>query len=161
MLFRSVNVPAKQMNGQMTLNTGSSCKVSLQNEFLNVLANMMTGKKTWNIGSSCKVSHQYELLNVFSMSLSGQMTWNTGCNGGVWSAWSLLATVDAPSLNLCSARHPLLPLICLESERSLSAHPPSLILHLIHLKHLLPPQNAERESPQPLKAQCFYCHCHI
>jgi hypothetical protein len=51
--------------------------------------------------------------------------------------------VDATGWNLYSARHPLLPLICLESERSLSAHPSALLLHLIHLKHLPPPQNAE------------------
>ena len=51
--------------------------------------------------------------------------------------------------------------ICQESERSLSAHPPALLLHLIHLNHLLPPRNAELESPQPPKVQVFYCHCHI
>jgi len=89
------------------------------------------------------------------------MTWNTGYNGGVWSAWSSLPTVEAKGLNLCSARHPLLLLICLESERSLSAHPLALLLPLIHLKHLLLPRNAELESPQPPKAKCFYCHCHI
>ena len=149
----------------MTLNTVSCCKVSPQNEFLNVLATQMNWQMTLNTGSSCKVSHQYELLNVssshflpqrtlctvsswmvspqcelsyvFSISISCQMTWNTGCNGGVWSAWSLLPTVEATGLNLCSARHPLLPLICLESERSLSAHPPALLLHLIQPKHLL------------------------
>jgi hypothetical protein len=81
------------------------------------------------------VSLQCELLNVFSISISGQKTWNTGCNSGVFSAASLLPIVDATGLNLCSARHPLLPLICLEYERSLSAHPPALLLHLIHLKH--------------------------
>ena len=124
----------------MTLYNVSSCTVSPQNELLNVLVTQMPGQKTLNIGSSCKVSHLYELLYVFSISISCQMTWNTGCNGGVWSACSLLPTVDETGLNLCSARHPLLPLICLESERSLSAHPPALLLYLIHLKHLLPPR---------------------
>ena len=156
-----LNEIATQLTGQTTWNIGSSCAVSLQNEFLNVIATQRIGQMTLNIGSSCKVSRQYDLLNVFSISFSGQMTWNTGCNGGVWSAWSLLLILDSPSLNLCSARHPLLPLICLESERSLSAHNPALLLHLIHLKHLLLPRNAELESPQPPKAKCFYCHCHI
>jgi hypothetical protein len=55
---------ATQMNGQMTLNTVSSCKVSPQNEFLNVLATQINRQMTLNIGSSCKVSHQNELLNV-------------------------------------------------------------------------------------------------
>jgi len=54
--YEVVNVPAKQMNGQMTLNTVSSCKVSPQNEFLNALATQMTGQKTCNTARSCKVS---------------------------------------------------------------------------------------------------------
>jgi NAD-dependent SIR2 family protein deacetylase len=54
----------------MTLNIGSSCKVSPQNEFLNVLATKINGEMTLNIGSSCKVSPQNEFLNV----LATQMT---------------------------------------------------------------------------------------
>ncbi len=50
------------MNGQMTLNTGSSCMVSPQSEFLNVLATQINRQMTLNIGSSCKVS-----LKCFSM----------------------------------------------------------------------------------------------
>jgi hypothetical protein len=131
--YELLNVAATFLSRQMTWNTVSSCKVSPQNEFLNVLANQMTEKMTLNIGSSCKVSRQYELLYVFSISISWQMTWNTGCNGGVWSAWSLLPIVEASGLNLCSARHPLLLLIYLESERSLSAHPPALLCFALSL----------------------------
>ncbi len=56
------------------------------------------------------------------MSFQGLFTrkWFGACAMNIYkvSAWSLLLILDALSLNLCSARHPLLPLICLESERS-------------------------------------------
>ncbi len=131
---------------QMAWNTGSSCKVFLQNKFLNVLATQMNGQMTLNIGSSCRVSLQCELSYVFSTLFYEKMIWCTMSIHKV-SAWSLLPTMEATGLNLCSTRHPLLPLICLESERSLSAHPPALLLHLIHMKCFLPPRNAELESP--------------
>jgi hypothetical protein len=35
-----------KINGEMSLNIESSCKVSPQNEFLNALAMQMTGQKT-------------------------------------------------------------------------------------------------------------------
>jgi hypothetical protein len=159
-LSEFLNVLATQRNGQMTLNTVSSCKVSPQNEFLNVLATWMNGQMTLNIGSSCRVSLQCELSYVLSNLISGQMIWCT-MNIHKVSASSLLPIVDATGLNLCSARHPLLLLICLESERFLSAHPPALLLHLIHLKHLLLQRNADLESTQRPKVLVFYCHCHI
>ncbi len=61
------------MNGQITWNTASSCKVYPQNEFLNVLAKQMDGQMTLNTGSSCKVSLQNEILNVLANQRLGKL----------------------------------------------------------------------------------------
>jgi hypothetical protein len=102
-MYGFLNVLATQMNGQKTLNTVSSCKVSPQNEFLNVLAIQITGQKTLNTGSSCKVSLQCEPSYVFSSLVYEKVIWCT-MNIHKVSASSLLPTVEATSLNLCFPR---------------------------------------------------------
>jgi hypothetical protein len=59
-------VLATQINGQMTLNTVSSCKVSLQCELLYVFVNFQLGKMTLNTVCRCVVFHQCEPSYVFS-----------------------------------------------------------------------------------------------
>jgi hypothetical protein len=58
----------------MTLNIGSSYKVSLQNELWNVDATYLTAQMTLNIGSSYKVFLQNELWNVDANDVTAQMT---------------------------------------------------------------------------------------
>ncbi len=124
--------------------------VSHQCVLLNVSANEMMGKRTSYTWGRYRVSQQCELSCEFSDSLTLQMilciwynlliSWYSALSNFVARCKNLLKT-------LCSARHQLLLLVCLESGRFLSA--PPVFQHnqsQVHLEKLLLAQKAEAVS---------------
>ena len=143
-------VRANKMIGKTTYCTGGRHVVSHQCVLLNVSANEMIGKRTSYTWGRNEVSHQYELSYEFSDSLTLQMilciwynlliSWYSALSNFVARCRNLLKT-------LCSARHQLLLLVCLEFGRFPSA--PPVFQHnqsQVHLEYSLLPQKANKVS---------------